>query len=126
MTYQLNRTLCEALGIKTKDVTAVTLRLRVDRAPALTVQSILLNEGQVKPITQRFELRALDEPERQPDLAATTEQAQTFAAVVFADGCRLIVPFVELPDILPYEEYRCVEHVVMTPAEYDALSEFEG
>lgn len=126
MTYRLNQALCEALGIEAKNVTATTLRLRLGRAPTLTVQSILLNEGQVKPITQRFELRALDEPKRHSDVAAPTAQAQTFAVVVFADGCRLIVPFDELPDILLYEEYRRVEHVVMTPAEYDALPEFEG
>ena len=52
--------------------------------------------------------------------------AKVFAAVIFNDGCRLIVPFDELPDILPFEDYRRVENVIMTATQYDALPEFQG
>lgn len=56
----------------------------------------------------------------------TTQQTKLFARVNFYDGCKLICTFEELAGILPFEEYRSVDHVQMTQREYDALPEFEG
>lgn len=49
-----------------------------------------------------------------------------YALVIFADKTRLVTEFQSLPDLLPFEDYLCVTHVIMTKAQYEDLPEFEA
>lgn len=52
---------------------------------------------------------------------------RSLAKVLFHDGACLVTTFDSLIDILPeYEGAYIVDHVLMTPAEYEALPEFEA
>lgn len=57
-------------------------------------------------------------------------ELKTYASISFDDGCNMIAEFHELEHILP--QYSAdgytytVEHVSMTPTQYQALPEFEG
>lgn len=46
----------KALGVYDKDIIAATIRLRVGRAPTITVQRHLIERDAMKSITDRYEL----------------------------------------------------------------------
>lgn len=74
----INQTLADALGVQLQGTSTIgfTLRVRAGRLPLLTVHRHVFDASQVKPITERLELRPVGEPQAKPlDLDAMAAAA---------------------------------------------------
>lgn len=66
MSDQATRELCRILGLDGKPCVAATLRLRVNKAPTLTVQSVVFHDARLEHITERFTLTPVEPTKTTP------------------------------------------------------------
>lgn len=99
----INQTLADALGVQLQGTSTIgfTLRVRAGRLPLLTVHRHIFDSSQITPMTERLELRPVDETQAEPlDLDAMAEQARRRVAYYIEQLHREQVTRVSMVDSL--------------------------